>query len=80
MYFDLWNFPTQRKTEMIGIFSVIFSKITFYKNPSSASRIFTCVEMDGGWTERFDGPSARIQMRLKDVKTDVMVADFDIVG
>lgn len=65
---------------MTGIFSVKFSKITYYKNPSSASRIFTCVEMDGGWTERFDGPSARMQMVLKDVKTDGMVADIGVVG
>jgi hypothetical protein len=50
---------------MTGIFSVKFSKITFYKNPSRASRIITGVEMDGGWTERLNGPSARMQMRLK---------------
>jgi len=50
---------------MTEIFSVKFSKITFYKNPSSASRIFTCVEMDGGWMERFNGPFARMQMRLR---------------
>ena len=58
---------------MTVIFSVKFSKITFYKNPSSASRIITGVKMDVRWTERFNGPSALMQMRLKDVKTDVVM-------